>query len=88
MKPDRASGWRNFADVLALQGKIDSAVAGYMNAYRFSKNREKTHQLFQNLQLNEDSPYVHEAIKKATGKATRLFFFSPSSDTRVQVKSE
>ncbi|MFI3219282.1 MAG: tetratricopeptide repeat protein [Methylococcales bacterium] len=70
MKPDRASAWANLADVLALQGHVDSATAGYMNVYRFSKNREKTYKILQNPQLHEDSPYVREALANAVQKIT------------------
>ncbi|MEI6270424.1 MAG: tetratricopeptide repeat protein, partial [Methylococcaceae bacterium] len=71
IKPDRASAWANLADVLALQGHVDSATAGYMNVYRFSKNREKTYKILQNPQLHEDSPYVREALANAVQKITR-----------------
>lgn len=71
IKPDRASAWANLADVLALQGNIDLATAGYMNVYRFSGNREKTYKSLQNPQLHEDSPYVREAIANAAQKIIR-----------------
>lgn len=70
MKPDRASAWANFADVLALQGHVDLAAAGYMNTYRFSGNREKTYKILQNPQLHEDSPYVREALANAVQRIT------------------
>lgn len=71
MKPDRTSAWANLADVLALQGRVDLATAGYMNVYRFSKSREKTYKSLQNPQLHEDSPYVREALTNAIQKITR-----------------
>lgn len=68
IKPDRASAWANLADVLALQGHVDLATAGYLNVFRFSKNKENTYKFFQNSQLQEDSPYVREAIANAIQK--------------------
>jgi Flp pilus assembly protein TadD len=70
MKPDRASAWANLADVLALQGHVDLATAGYMNTYRFSGNREKTLAIFRDPQKHEDSPYVREALANAIQKIT------------------
>lgn len=71
IKPDRASGWANLADVLALQGHVDLATGGYMNVYRFSGNREKIYKNLQNPQLHEDSPYVREALTNAIQKIIR-----------------
>lgn len=74
IKPDRTSAWRNLADVIALKGQVNLAEAGYLNAYRFSKNIQKTHKLLQNPQLRENSPFVQEAMNNANERATKLFF--------------
>ncbi|MBT9096477.1 DUF3298 domain-containing protein [Methylovulum psychrotolerans] len=78
LQPSRANAWRNFGDVLALQGRVDLATAAYLNVYRYSKDRQKTHQLLQNPQLAEDSPDVRAALAKATAQASSQFSLGPT----------
>jgi hypothetical protein len=78
LQPSRANAWRNFGDVLALQGRVDLATAAYLNVYRYSKDRQKTHQLLQNPQLADDSPDVRAALAKATAQASSQFSLGPT----------
>lgn len=61
MSPGRATAWSNLGDVLAKKGDINRAVACFSNAYRFSKNRDKTYQLMKKLNENEDVSTLKQA---------------------------
>lgn len=73
IKPDRVSAWANYADTMALSGKEDFAVAAYLNAFRFSKDREKTVQFFNKQLQVETNSTVRSAIEKALVKYNQLF---------------
>ncbi|MDD2659860.1 MAG: hypothetical protein PHY54_09315 [Methylococcales bacterium] len=74
IKPDRSPAWASLADTLALQGKVEMAVASYLNAYRFSKNKENTHKYFKNQQTRETNSLIREALTKSLERATSMYF--------------
>lgn len=61
MNPGRATTWATLGQVLALQGKINEATASFSIAYRFSKNRLKTHQFFKDANKDELSASLKQA---------------------------
>jgi Tfp pilus assembly protein PilF/uncharacterized protein YecT (DUF1311 family) len=83
MKPDRTSAWSNLGYAFALQGKEDMATACYMNAYRFSKNPEKTLQFFKDQLAHENNPNLRSAMIKAVEKAP-----APSENTLQATASQ
>jgi Flp pilus assembly protein TadD len=58
--PGRAIAWANLGYTYAKQSKTTSAVACFANAYRFSRNRETTYQLFQKLMAEDDDAKVRD----------------------------
>ena len=73
MAPDRSAAWSNLADVLALKGDMQQAVAAYSNAYRFSKNRAKTHQFFKDTNIRENNSNIIQARQAAMNIAEKMY---------------
>lgn len=73
IKPDRAPAWANLGDILSRQGKEELAIAGYLNTYRFSKDRDKTHHFFQDQLAKENDDNIRSALTKTIQKSTGLF---------------
>ncbi|MEI6069495.1 MAG: hypothetical protein WCP96_19330 [Methylococcaceae bacterium] len=52
---------------------MPKAIAAYENVYRFSKNRVKTHQYMQKLNVNEEVSTLKKARQKAMNWAEQMF---------------
>ena len=61
LSPSRTNAWLSLGDVFANTGNLDRAVACFSNAYRFSKNKEKTSLLMEKLNVNETVPLLKQA---------------------------
>jgi tetratricopeptide (TPR) repeat protein len=65
LAPTRTSAWANLGTVLAYENKEDSAVASFILAYRFSRNKNKTHDYLLGLQGTDFPPSVQQSASKA-----------------------
>lgn len=78
LDPGRTNAWANLGQAFAEQGNGASAVACLKNAYRFSKNPQKTHQLFLALMAKEDEDAnFRAALAQATRQAAGKFVAVP-----------
>ncbi|WP_200870547.1 hypothetical protein [Methylobacter tundripaludum] len=73
MSPGRATAWANLGEVFGARGEISRAVACFSNAYRFSKDRLKTHQFMKKLNETEDMDNVKQARAKAIDWAEKSY---------------
>lgn len=64
MAPGRTSAWANLGEVYAKKGDINAAVGSFANAYRFSQNRDKTHQFFLTLMEKENGGNLKQALQQ------------------------
>jgi tetratricopeptide (TPR) repeat protein len=71
--PGRATAWQNLGDILAIKNDMPKAIAVYENVYRFSKNRVKTHQFMQKLNVNEDVSSLKQARQMAMNWAKKTY---------------
>ena len=69
INPARAPIWANLGQIYAKKGDIPNAVASFVNSYRFSKNRLKTQQFFQQLSDKERDPKVTQALQESMALA-------------------
>ena len=79
MAPNRAIAWANLGDVYALKNDKSRAVACLANAYRFSRNREKTHQFFKSLNEKENVEQLKQARNEAISWAEKTYFVKQST---------
>jgi Flp pilus assembly protein TadD len=63
LSPARSNAWANLGQIYAEQGNLAASVAGFANAYRFSRNQDATRRFLQGLVDKEDSK-VQEAVKQ------------------------
>ena len=61
LSPTRTNAWLSLGDVFANTGNLDRAVACFSNAYRFSKDKEKTRLLMEKFNENETVPLLKQA---------------------------
>ena len=78
MAPNRATAWANLGDIYALKNDKYRAVACLANAYRFSRNREKTHQFFKSLNEKESVEQLKQARNEAITWAEKTYFLKQS----------
>ena len=79
MAPNRATAWSNLGDVYAFKNDKSRAVACLANAYRFSRNREKTHQFFKSLNEKENVEQLKQARNEAISWAEKTYFIKQST---------
>ena len=79
MAPNRATAWANLGDVYAFKNDKSRAVACLANAYRFSRNREKTHQFFKYLNEKENVEQLKQARNEAISWAEKTYFVKQST---------
>lgn len=65
ISPDRTPAWTNLGQVYAMMGQKQQAVACFTNAYRFSKNTDKTKEFLRNLAQNDSDQNVREVAAQA-----------------------
>lgn len=65
MNPGRASSWATLGQILGLKGDSPGAIASFSNAFRFSRNRLKTHQFLTEANVNETSSILRQARDSA-----------------------
>lgn len=65
ISPDRTPAWTNLGQVYAMMDQNQQAVACFTNAYRFSKNTDKTKEFLRNLAQNDTDQNVREVAAQA-----------------------
>ena len=88
MAPNRATAWANLGDVYALKNDKYRAVACLANAYRFSRNREKTHQFFKSLNEKENVEQLKQARNEAMTWADKTYFQVLKEDNKRNIWAE
>jgi tetratricopeptide (TPR) repeat protein len=88
MAPNRATAWANLGDVYALKNDKSRAVACLANAYRFSRNREKTHQFFKSLNEKENVEQLKQARNEAMTWADKTYFQVLKEDNKRNIWAE
>jgi tetratricopeptide (TPR) repeat protein len=73
MQPRRSAGWDNLGQIYAKKGQIPAAVASFTNAYRFSRDPNRTHSYFLGLMEKENDTNLRQALQQATQIGERTF---------------
>ncbi len=73
MSPGRATAWENLGEVFGAKGDTNRAIACFSNAYRFSKDRLKTHQAMKKINETEDVVNIKQARAKAIDWAEKSY---------------
>jgi hypothetical protein len=85
MQPGRSAGWDNLGQIYAKKGQIPAAVASFVNAYRFSRDPNKTHSYFLGLMGKENDVNLRQALRQATQVGERKFL---SAGANLDIKSK
>ncbi|MGH9890581.1 MAG: tetratricopeptide repeat protein [bacterium] len=64
--PQRAAAWSDLGQVYGKNGDTMGAVSAFANAYRFSQNRDKTHQFFLGLLEKQEDASLKQALQQIT----------------------
>lgn len=78
LAPERTPAWSDLGQVYAKRGDTRNAVASFANAYRFSQNRDKTHEFFRSLMQKNNEPTFEQALQQATQLAETTFLVKPA----------
>lgn len=73
LTPERSAAWANLGQIQAMKGETQDAVASFINTYRFSQNRSKTHQFLLSLMEKNGDPGLRQALTQATRIAGQYF---------------
>lgn len=73
LSPGRATAWENLGEIFGLKRDIGKAVAGFSNAYRFSKDRLKMHQYMKKLYEKEQGKTLKQARARAMEWAEKFY---------------
>ena len=76
--PQRAAAWSDLGQVYGKKGVTKGAVASFANAYRFSQNKDKTHEFFRGLMEKDDDPNLKQALQQVTRLAETDFLVKPA----------
>jgi len=73
LAPQRSAAWANLGQIHAMKAETKDAVASFANTYRFSQNKEKTHQFLLSLMEKNNDPNLRQALEQATRLARQHF---------------
>jgi hypothetical protein len=85
MQPDRSAAWDNLGQIYAKKGQMADAVASFSNAYRFSRDVNRTHSYFVSWMEKENDVSLKQALRQATQVGERRFL---SAEANVGIQSK
>ena len=72
LAPSRANGWANLGQVLSIKGDVSGGTACFLNAFRYSKNENRTTEALKNLAENDPFPTTQESAKVALRRLGKI----------------
>ena len=78
LAPQRAAAWSDLGQVYGKKGVTKGAVASFANAYKFSQNKDKTHEFFRGLIERNNDPNLKQALQQITRLAETEFLVKPA----------
>jgi tetratricopeptide (TPR) repeat protein len=68
LAPARANGWANLGQVLSIKGDVSAGTACFLNAFRYSKNKDTTTEALKNLAESDPFPNTQDSARAALNR--------------------
>lgn len=81
MAPSRSSAWASLGIVLAKTSTEELATGAFLNSYRYSKNQDKTIEVFARLGNEDSDPHV----RAIAAKVAQVLQSSPSAPPEARI---